>query len=121
MSVKKFHELLMELRKARGVTLRRFCQFAAEDPANFSRIERGLRPAPSDEVISRYASVLELNGRELQDFMDLGALSRREIPKSISEEVLYQKLPAFLRTIDRKPSEEELEQAVMLTKENFQP
>jgi|APHig6443717497_1056834.scaffolds.fasta_scaffold145000_2 transcriptional regulator with XRE-family HTH domain len=118
----KFYELLKEKRLALELSLRKFCQLASEDPANYSRIERGLRPAPSDDVVYRYAAVLKLQGDELRDFRDLASLSRREIPRDISDEELYAKLPAFLRSIDRdKPSEEQLEAAIRVTKKAFRP
>lgn len=117
-----FHELLKEKRLAKRLTLREFCRRADEDPANFSRIERGLRTPPNDDVISRYAKVLELTGDELQHFMDVGAISRRELPKDIPLDALVNKLPAMLRGIDGgKPTEEQVQNAIEMTKEAFRP
>ena len=118
----KFYELLREKRREARLTLREFCRLAEEDPANFSRIERGLRTPPNDDVVSRYAKVLKLVGQELQDFMDLAAIFRRELPKDIPEEALAEKLPAMLRSIDRiRPSRRQLENAVEVTREVFKP
>ena len=119
---KRFNELLHEKRMAARLTLREFCRLAEEDPANFSRIERGLRTPPNDDVVSRYAKVLKLVGQELQDFLDLAAIFRRELPKDIPDEALADKLPAMLRTIDRiRPGREQLENAIEITREVFKP
>ncbi len=119
---KRFNEVLHEKRLAAHLTLREFCRLADEDPANFSRIERGLRTPPNDDVVSRYAKVLKLAGQALQDFMDLAAIFRRELPKDIPDSALVEKLPAMLRSIDRiRPSREELENAVEITREVFKP
>lgn len=117
-----FHELLKEKRAALRITLREFCRRADEDPANFSRIERGLRTPPNDDVLSRYAKVLGLAGEELQRFMDIGAISRRELPRDIPLDSLVDKLPAMLRGINGgKPSEEQIQNAIEMTKEAFRP
>ncbi|MDD2478844.1 MAG: helix-turn-helix transcriptional regulator [Victivallaceae bacterium] len=119
MTNKRFNEMLKEQRLLKKLTLREFCRIGGEDPANLSRIERGLRPAPQDEVIERYAKVLELAGDELRTFKDMAALSRRELPKDIPESALYEKLPALLRAIERRPSEEQLQEAISITKKAF--
>lgn len=119
MTNKRFNEMLKEQRLLKKLTLREFCRIGGEDPANLSRIERGLRPAPQDEVIERYAKVLELAGDELRTFKDMAALSRRELPKDIPESALYEKLPALLRAIERRPSEEQLQEAISITKKTF--
>ena len=117
---KSFHELLREKRLARRLTLREFCRRADEDPANFSRIERGLRTPPSDDVLSRYAKALGLEGEEERHFMTVGAISRRELPKNIPMSALIEKLPAMLRSIDGgRPTGEQLRNAVEVTKEAF--
>ena len=119
---KTFYEYLREKRMAMKISLREFCRQAEEDPANFSRIERGIRTPPNDDVVSRYAKVLKLAGQELQDFMDLAAIFRRELPKDIPDSALADKLPAMLQSIDRiRPTREQLENAVQLTRETFKP
>ncbi len=117
---KSFCELLREKRLAQRLTLREFCRRADEDPANFSRIERGLRTPPSDEVLSRYAKALNLEGEELRLFMDVGVISRRELPKDIPIEALVEKLPAVLCSIKRGDrSNERLGKISELTKKAF--
>ena len=117
-----FYDLLREKRLERRLTLREFCRRAEEDPANYSRIERGLRTPPNDDVLSRYAKVLGLEGDELQDFVDRGALARRELPKDIPESALVDKLPAMLRSIDRvRPTDDQLDNAIDVIRRAFRP
>ncbi len=119
---KRVCDVLHEKRVACRLTLREFCRRAEEDPANFSRIERGLRTPPSDEVLSRYAKALGLDGEEARDFVTLGVISRRELPKDIPLEKLVDKLPAMLRAIDgEKPTDEQLSNAIDMTEKVFRP
>lgn len=120
--IKRFCDVLHEKRTACRLTLREFCRRAEEDPANFSRIERGLRTPPSDEVLSRYAKALGLDGEEARDFVRLGVISRRELPKDIPLDKLVDKLPAMLRAIDgEKPTDEQLSNAIDMTEKVFRP
>lgn len=108
---KKFGDLLNELRRKKRLSLREFAKKAADDPANVSRIENLLRPAPGEDVTERYAKALNLQERseEWMQFFDSAAISRREIPKDITEEELVAELPVFLRTVrGKRPTEEDL-------------
>ena len=116
--MKNFCETLKERRLKLRLTLREFCRIADEDPANFSRIERGIKVPPCDEVLERYGKALQFSGKELMDFITLGALTRKNLPKHLSEKELAGKLPAFLRLINGEfPTEEQLREAVMITRE----
>ncbi|MDI9401788.1 MAG: helix-turn-helix domain-containing protein [Limisphaerales bacterium] len=109
--VKVFGELLKSLRRRAGMSLRDLARKAADDPANISRIERRLRPAPGEDVTERFAKALGLTpqSEEWVQFMDMAALSRRELPRDITEEELIGELPVFLRTLrGKRPAEEEL-------------
>lgn len=118
MRTKSFCETLKERRLALRMTLREFCRIADEDPANFSRIERGLKVPPGDDVLERYGKALQYTGQDLLNFITLGALTRKNLPKHLSEEELAGKLPAFLRLINGEyPTEEQLREAVMITRE----
>lgn len=112
-TIDNFGALLKSLRLKARLSLRAFAKKAADDPANISRMERSLRPAPNDEVSERYAKALDLKQGENEwiHFMDLAAISRRELPKDIaSDEELLAKLPVFLRTIrGNRLTEEELQ------------
>ncbi len=118
---KTFCEMLREKRRERMLTLREFCRQADEDPGNFSRIERGLRVPPADDALERYAKVLGLEGDDYRDFLDLGAIFRRELPRDIPDEALAGKLPAMLRSIERtRPTEQQLDNAIAITRRAFQ-
>jgi hypothetical protein len=58
-----------------------------------------------------------------QEFLDFAAISRRELPKDItSDEEIAAKLPAMLRTLrGSKPTEEELENVLNITRKAFRP
>ena len=117
---KKFYEILKEKRVALGLSLREFCKIADEDPSNYSRIERGIRVPPCNDVLERYGKALKLSGKELQNFISTGSLFRRELPKNITDEELAKKLPALLRLIDGEmPEKKNLEAAVKITKKAF--
>lgn len=120
-----FGDLIKAFRIEAGMTLRDFCRKAGEDPANLSRIERVLKTPPCDEVIDRYAKALGLEEgtTKWQHFKDVAAISRREIPRDITDNAeLAAKLPALLRTArGEKPTDEELEEIVLATKKVFRP
>jgi transcriptional regulator with XRE-family HTH domain len=122
---RNFGEMLKALRVAAGLSLREFCRKAGEDPANLSRIERVLRPAPSDEVVERYAKALNIDKAcdTWRSFFDFSAISRRELPNDIaSNEELSAKLPAILRTLrGEKPNEEDIEKALDIARKAFRP
>ena len=111
--VKTFGDLLKSLRRQAKLSLRDLARKAADDPANISRIERRLRPAPGEDVTERFAKALGLvpQSEEWVQFMDMAALSRRELPCDITEEELALELPVFLKTLrgNRLPEKELLE------------
>ena len=119
-----FGEMLKKFRLKAELSLREFSVKVADDPANVSRIERGLKPAPGDDTISRYLKGLisVMTDEERQSFMDMAAISRREIPSDIPNELLLNKLPAFLRTLRaEKPSTKEMEETIDMVKRAFNP
>ncbi|NCC83488.1 MAG: XRE family transcriptional regulator [Clostridia bacterium] len=111
--VKTFGDLLKSLRRQAKLSLRDLARKAADDPANISRIERRLRPAPGEDVTERFAKALGLipQSDEWVQFMDMAALSRRELPRDITEEELVSELPVFLQALKGKrlPVEDLLE------------
>ncbi len=118
MTSKKFFEFLKEKRTAMRISLREFCRIADEDPSNYSKIERGIHVPPSDDVLERYGKALQLSGKELDDFVAFGALSRKDLPVRLTEEELAGKLPALLRIINGEiPTEEQLKEAAAITRE----
>lgn len=114
MHTKMFGEMLRELRLKKEITLRKFCRLTGLDPANVSRLERGIVPPPqSEETLDRIALILSLEeGTEgYDDFMACAAVSTGKIPrKTMEDDELIGKLPIFFRTLDgRKLTEEQLE------------
>ena len=76
---------------------------------------------PADDALERYAKVLGLEGDDYRDFLDLGAIFRRELPRDIPDEALAGKLPAMLRSIERtRPTEQQLDNAIAITRRAFQ-
>ncbi len=98
-----FGETVKNLRIAKKVTLRLFCQEHGYDPSNWSKIERGINPPPKDEeTLERWAKALGLKpGTEpWKNFMLEAEVSRGNIPKEImNNPELLKKLPIFFRTI----------------------
>ncbi|OGV61644.1 MAG: hypothetical protein A3K19_15180 [Lentisphaerae bacterium RIFOXYB12_FULL_65_16] len=101
------------LRQRNRLTLREFCKRAGADPANISRMERGLVPPPkSRDILERYAAALDL--REGTDdwytFFDLAAVDQGIVPADIMADAeLVKALPVFFRTLrGQKPSPDEM-------------
>ena len=89
------------------MTLRDCCDKLGVDASNWSKLERDVNPAPKDvEILEAWAEFFRLNIREKQEFFDLAALSRNQIPEDIaSDERLMAKLPAFFRVVRGKELE----------------
>lgn len=94
-----FGVLLKDTRLAKGLTLRQCCELLGTDPSNWSKLERGIVPAPKDPaIVEAWADALGLSGETRQSFMDTAALSRRELPADIADdEKVLAALPAFFR------------------------
>ena len=102
-----FGDLLRKLRTDRKVTLRAFCLENGFDPGNFSRLERGLYPAPqSQELLEKYAKVFGLKpGTDgWLEFFDAAAVSKGQLPPDLlSDAEVAEKLPVLFRTLRGKP------------------
>ena len=94
-----FTDTIKSLRLEKRLTLRDFCERVGLDPSNWSKVERGVTPPPSDMgVLERLADFFGLAGTEKLAFMDAAALQRREIPPDVADNAILQKaLPAFFR------------------------
>jgi len=106
-----FGDTTKKLRLTRKQTLRQFCFEFGHDPSNWSKIERGVNPPPKDEAtLARWAADLGLTAgtSEWDNFMDLAAVGRGQIPKDLmSDEKLVEKLPVFFRTVRGAEFDEE--------------
>lgn len=111
MTTKTFANYLKELRLATGLSLREFCLQHGIDPGNYSRLERGLFPPPQkEELLEKYATALGV-ARGSDDWLklfDFAAASRGQLPKDLlSDDELFEKLPALFRTLRGRAIEPE--------------
>src|SRR5262249_15540230 len=70
----EFGAFFREIRKGLGLSIREFCRRTGFDPANVSRLERGLLPPPKAErVLTAYAKALKMKpgSPEWERFMAL--------------------------------------------------
>lgn len=101
------------IRQRQHLTMREFCRRAGCDPANISRMERGLIPPPQDrDILERYAKTLGLpdGSADWYQFFDLAAADQGLIPADImSDAELVKSLPVFFRTLrGQKPAREDM-------------
>ena len=109
----KFNELLKSFRINLGITLRQCAADLGVDASNWSKLERGVNPAPKDvTVLKSWANYFRLKGEEEADFFSSAALSRKEIPNDIAtDEKIMGALPAFFRSLrDSDMSDEKLQE-----------
>ena len=108
----RFGEHIKARRLELGLSLRAFCLKYGEDPSNWSKLERGLLPAPD-----KYERLLQIgeylgyddDSPEMREFFDLASVSKGRIPEDIqSDAALMEKLPLVFRTLRDTPTEEEL-------------
>jgi transcriptional regulator with XRE-family HTH domain len=97
----KFSEMLKCFRIKSALTLRACSTALGVDPSNWSKLERGVSPAPKDQgALETWADFLNIYGRDRQDFLDAAAISRKEIPMDLaSDEKVIAALPVFFRAI----------------------
>lgn len=115
---KTFGQKLGELRIKKGLTLRRACRLMNYDPSNWSKIERGMMPPPSDDrVLQKWAKKLGLSKiSDIQQFVDEAKLSQGIMPKDIlSQKNMVDFLPAFFRTLrNKKPTKKEIDRLIKM-------
>jgi|SRR5271165_1425873 len=106
-----FNDLLKSARLAHRATLRQCASDLGVDPSNWSKLERGVNPAPKDnDLLVKWMDYFGLKGEERAYFIDAAALSRKEIPGDIAgSEKLMAALPVFFRSLrDSDTSDEKL-------------
>jgi transcriptional regulator with XRE-family HTH domain len=118
-NLKKFGNLLKDLRIKKELSLRQACRLINYDPSNWSKIERGIMSPPSDEkTLQKWAKVLGLAGdkKQFQEFIDEAKITQGIIPQDIlSQEEIVECLPAFFRTLrNKKPTKKEINQLIDL-------
>lgn len=95
-----FGEFVRARRLAQGYSLRQFCEKAHLDPSNWSKVERGLSPAPNRKTLDLLAKILALKkaSEESNTFFDLASIARKKIPEDIlADKEAMALLPAFIR------------------------
>lgn len=94
-----FSQLLKNLRIEKRLTLREFCHQLGLDPSNWSKIERGVNPPPSDVVfLEKLATFFGLAGEAKQELFDAAAIDRKELPRDLADnDIFVTSLPAFFR------------------------
>ena len=99
----KFGEFFRLLRAKNRLSLREFCLVNGYDPANISRLERGLLPPPeSREKLEAYAKALRIKegSDDWYTFFDLAAAERGRIPQDVlKDSELVGMLPVLFRTL----------------------
>lgn len=105
----KFHELFKIKRMEIG-TVREFARASGLDLAYVSRLENGVVLPPKDgEKLARLAVALGIaeGSDEWQEFMDLAAVARNELPEDLRDDERVAKvLPAFYRALRDKELDE---------------
>lgn len=105
----KFHELFKKKRMEIG-TVRQFANQTGFDLAYISRLENGITLPPKDsEKLVKLALALNITKGtdEWQEFMDLAAVAKNELPEDLQDnERIASVLPAFYRTLRKKELDE---------------
>ena len=96
-----FGQLIKDMRIRKELTLRRCSADLGIDPSNWSKMERGVTPPPKDTgIIQQWAKFFGLSGSEGQNFTDLAAIARKEIPMDMaSDATVIAALPVFFRAV----------------------
>lgn len=121
--IMKFGSYVRDLRKERRLGLREFCMTLGKDPSNWSKIERGVLPPPTEEeTLLEIASALDIakGSDQWYKLFDYASVDRGMLPNDIrSDNEILEKLPVFFRTLrGQKPNEDELKRLIELIKKN---
>jgi len=117
-----YGEYLKSLRLEKSLSLREFSRQIGDDPSNWSKVERGILPAPRDdrkkELIARVLVVTK-GSDEWNKLEDYASVDSATIPDYImNDKEALAALPAFFRTIGSiRPTQEEVEKLLEKLKE----
>src|SRR5205085_216486 len=105
--VDTFGGFVRSKRLAQRITLRSFCEMVGVDPANYSKVERGVLSPPRDvEKLEAYERTLGIiaGSPDSRELRRLAALDRGELPPAVlANSELLRKLPALFRTLEGEP------------------
>lgn len=82
----EFGEYIKSKRTNRNITQTKAAIMFGISLSYLSGIERGLRPAPADDVVDKIADVLELNRKERYRLYDLAAESKQ--PPTLADDLV---------------------------------
>ncbi|MBU4369356.1 helix-turn-helix domain-containing protein [Patescibacteria group bacterium] len=121
-NLQKFGQKLKELRINKGLTLRKICEKVDYDHSNWSKIERGRIPPPSNnKILNKWAEALGLiNAVEVEKFISDAQVAQGLIPSDImKEENITDCLPAFFRSIKKgKMTKKDIGELIKLIKKS---
>ena len=116
-----FGEFIKKRRLDQGITLREFCRLTEIDPSNWSKIERGVKSPPQDEMrLRQIAEILNIQiGTSLwEEMKDMVKVDAGAIPEDIcSNRRILNSLPIFFRTL-RNEKPEDLERLIDLIRKS---
>jgi transcriptional regulator with XRE-family HTH domain len=117
MAKRTFGSYFKELRIARKLTLRQFCEAHGYDPGNISKLERGMLPPPeSDAKLTEYAKALKIRrGSDAwYEFFDLARAARGKLPPEVlRKREVVARLPLLFRTLrGQKVSSQKLSELI---------
>lgn len=117
MAKRTFGAYFKELRIARKLTLRQFCEAHGYDPGNISKLERGMLPPPESEAkLTEYAKALKIRrGSDAwYEFFDLARAARGKLPPEVlRKRDVVARLPLLFRTLrGQKVSNQKLSELI---------
>jgi transcriptional regulator with XRE-family HTH domain len=118
-NLQQFGKTLKALRAKNEMSIREVCQLIGYDPSNWSKIERGLIPPPSDrKTLTQWGKALKVEQGKLSKFVDEAQIAQGIIPNDLlSKNEMLELMPAFFRTLrNRKPTKEEIDKLIQLIK-----
>jgi transcriptional regulator with XRE-family HTH domain len=98
---KTFGETVRELRKKKGISLRRFAQKVDMSPTYLSKVERGEFKPPAEEKVMAIASAL---GEDPDELLALAGRVPSDVQDIIKERP--REMASFLRAARKLPPEE---------------
>jgi hypothetical protein len=104
MTSQLFGDFIKSKRVELRMGLREFCVFTGTDPSNWSKVERGIIPAPRDEqshAVLCVALKIQIGSAEHERLVDLANLSQGRLPpEALTEPEIVKQMPIFWRGKD---------------------